>query len=65
MTLVKSCSNVESVTFDFCKHISGKTLFYCTFTWQDSPTLHWFDIYENGRDADYCDWSVKPSGPCR
>ncbi|CAL1408714.1 unnamed protein product [Linum trigynum] len=58
----------ETYRFRILPNIFGTTMFYCSMDW--GTGLHWFDIYDQGRDMHrcrhtyYCTWIVKETGPC-
>ncbi|KAB2610278.1 hypothetical protein D8674_018310 [Pyrus ussuriensis x Pyrus communis] len=52
--------------FSFGTHVFGRTLFFCNFQW--SGNSHYFDIYIQDRDLQWCvkcKWSIRPEGPFR
>lgn len=52
--------------FKFKANIWGNTLFFCSFVFDNK--LHWFNIYEENRDAgtcwEKCWWKIKEPGLC-
>ncbi|CAL1385875.1 unnamed protein product [Linum trigynum] len=65
---VRVLGHRQSFQFEFNPNIFFKTLFYCSFEWQNGGGVHWFDIYVQTRDwlhCKICEWEVKQSGPCR
>ncbi|XP_010540173.1 PREDICTED: uncharacterized protein LOC104814026 [Tarenaya hassleriana] len=59
----------ESWSFRFRPNFWGTTLFFCRFWWKGDS--HWFDIYDDGRENPFSDWTdsliwrVRKTGPCR
>lgn len=59
-----------SWSFGFKTDIFGRTLFFCSFRWENES--HYFDIYKQSRDKQYakfgctdCEWKIRKNGPCK
>jgi len=55
----------ESYKFSFRSRLPPfiSTLFFCSFTWPESPQLHYLDIYSYKRDyCEYCSWKINKNG---
>jgi len=56
----------ESYMFSFKPRFPFGTLFFCSFTWKESPQLHYIDIYDFKRDkCKHCTWRMNKGGGCR
>lgn len=44
-----------------------RTLFFCGFTWQDEPSLHYLDVYKGYRDKScgLVSWDIHADGGCK
>jgi len=58
---------MDSWEFEFHPNVWGTTLFFCSFKWENEPTV-WFDVYVASRDITVCGyicwWEIKTIGPC-
>jgi len=55
----------ESYVFSFKPRFPTGTLFFCSFTWKESPQLHYIDIYDFKRDkCKNCKWRMNKGGGC-
>ena len=66
----KSLAPGGSGSFDFNPDIFGRTLFFCSFSWNSES--HSFDIYSQKRDKEFekfgctqCEWRISKKGPCK
>ncbi|RHN45797.1 putative plant self-incompatibility S1 [Medicago truncatula] len=56
----------ESYVFSFKPRFPTGTLFFCSFTWKESPQRHYIDIYDFKRDkCKNCTWRMNKGGGCR
>ncbi|KEH22591.1 putative plant self-incompatibility S1 [Medicago truncatula] len=56
----------ESYMFSFKPRFPFGTLFFCSFTWKESPNRHYIDIYDFKRDrCKNCRWRMNKDGGCR
>ncbi|CAI0471037.1 unnamed protein product [Linum tenue] len=54
-------------SWHFIPNFFGRTLFFCSFSWDGSGGNRYFDIYVEKRDKDRCTdckWIVSEAGPC-
>ncbi|KAI4328653.1 hypothetical protein L6164_020989 [Bauhinia variegata] len=46
--------------------VAYRTLYFCSFSWRDDPSLHYVDIYyENRDDCSLCSYKIFRFGACR
>jgi len=53
--------------WSFGTRVIGKTLFFCSFQWENGHLLY-FDVYDQKRDIELsgdCHWYIHKDGPCR
>jgi hypothetical protein len=56
----------QSYMFSFRPRFPRGTLFFCSFTWKESPLLHYLDIYSFKRDdCRNCSWRINKAGGCK
>jgi hypothetical protein len=45
--------------------IKVATLFFCSFTWPQDPSLHYLDVYDENKDTcRNCSWTINVDGGC-
>jgi len=57
----------QTFHWSFGTNILFRTLFFCSFRWENGPLLY-YDIYKETRDllvCDNCIWDFRKTGPCR
>ncbi|TKY68114.1 Plant self-incompatibility S1 [Spatholobus suberectus] len=58
----------EVYSWNFGYHHFGRTLYFCSFKWEDTP-LMWYNIVDQFKDREkcykLCYWYIKENGPCR